>query len=637
MVRRITRRDFINGVAVGTGVGLFAPGSLWAMDPERSLEAFAEPGVKHYPPTLTGLRGSHEGSYEVAHALAWRGEKPTDYQALDEHYDLAVVGAGMSGLAAAWYYRRKMGPDARILVLDNHDDFGGHAKRNEFHHNGRMVLSIGGAQNLDSPSNYSEAADGLMRDLGIDQKAIDTMDENTPDNYLLGGKWHGNVGMSLPDSSGSPNGHVTVGGHWYKFFHGRGEYVAAVRALPIPRDEQDKLIVFFGGERDFLGDLSWSEQYDYINTVSYNRFLVDRVGLSEQTVAIFDAHLLILNGPSGWQHTVLEAISAGAPGLRAMGWLTNFIDSLAALVVEDLAEVRMFPDGNASVARLLVQKLIPNVSPEMKGFEDVAVAQFNYGELDQENQPTRIRLNSTVVGVRDANDRVHVEYVRGGMPQRITANHCVLACYNNLIPHLCPDMSDRQKEALSYGVRVPFVYANVLLDNGRAFSKLGVEFTQCPYDPFQWVSTAPTMTSGGYQPPRGPDDPMAIFMMGSPTPAVENGAGRDLYLAGRHQIYATTFEQYEIEIRQQLQSLLGRFGFDHETDIRAITVNRIPHGYAYFYLSLDDPEWEEGQAPHEIGRAQFGRISIANTDSEATPLMDAAFDAAWRAVEEQTA
>lgn len=632
MVRRVTRRDFMNGVAFGTSVGVLAPGSLWAMDSGLSQEPSAKLGVNYYPPTLSGLRGSHEGSYEVAHALAWRGEKPADYQALDEHYDLVVVGAGMSGLAAAWFYQRKMGGDVRVLVLDNHDDFGGHAKRNEFHHNGRMVLSLGGAQNLDSPGNYSEAAGGLMRDLGIDQNAIDAMDENTPDNYLLGGKWHGNVGMSMP----SPDGHVTVGGHWYKFFHGRGEYAAAVQALPISESEQEKLIAFLGGERDFLSDLSWNEQYDYINTVSYNRFLVDRVGLSKETVAMFDAHLLILNGPSGWQHTVLEAISAGAPGLRAMGWLTNFIDSLAAMMIEDLAEIRMFPDGNASVARLLVQKLIPSVSPGMKGFEDVAVARFDYDKLDQENQSTRIRLNSTVVGVREADDRVIVEYVRAGTPQRITANHCVLACYNNLIPHLCPEMSDRQKAALSYGVRVPFVYANVLLDNGRAFSRLGVEFTQCPYDTFQWISAAPTMTNGGYEPPCGPDDPMAVFMMGSPTPAIEGGVGRDLYRAGRHKIYATTFAQYEAEIRLQLQSMLGKHGFNHKTDIRAITVNRIPHGYAYFYLGLDDPEWEEGQAPHEIGRAQFGRISIANTDSEATPLMDAAFDAAWRAVEEQT-
>lgn len=633
MVRRVTRRDFMNGVALGAGVGAFAPKSLWALESAVHRTASENSGTGHYPPTITGMRGSHEGSYEVAHALAWRGEKPSEYKVVDEHYDLIVVGAGMSGLAAAWYYRKKVGADARILILDNHDDFGGHAKRNEFHHNGRMVLSLGGAQNLDSPGNYSEAAASLMRDLGIDEAAIDAMAANTPDNYLLGGKWHGNVGMSIPTA----DGHVTVGGHWYKFFHGRGDYAAAVDALPIAVEQKEKLVAFFGGQRDFLEGLSWSEQYDYINSVSYNRFLIDRVGLSEATVAMFDAHLLILNGPSGWQHTVLEAISAGAPGLRAMGWITNFIDSLAAMLLEDLAEIRMFPDGNASVARLLVQKLIPNVAPDMKGFEDVAVAQFDYDELDQDNQSTRIRLSSTVVGVREKDEGVVVEYVRAHNPQQITAGHCVLACYNNLIPHLCPEMGERQKEALRYGVRVPFVYANVLLENGRAFAQLGVEFTQCPYDNFQWVSTAPTMTNGGYEPPRNDDDPMAVFMMGSPTPAMESGVGRDLYRAGRQKIYATTFAQYESEIREQLQNMLGKYGFNHAKDIRAITVNRIPHGYAYFYLGLDDPKWEDGQAPHEIGRAQFGRISIANTDSEATPLMDAAFDAAWRAVNEQTA
>lgn len=629
MNQKISRRDLLNGVALGAGVGLLAPMDLWAMG---STEASA--GNASYPPTLTGMRGSHEGSYEVAHALAWEGKKPTSYEALNEHYELVVVGAGMSGLAAAYYYWKKVGPEARILILDNHDDFGGHAKRNEFHHNDRMVLSLGGAQNLDSPSNYSEQAGTLMRDLGIDANAIAAMETNTPDDYILGGKLNGDVGMSLRDEDGK---HVNVGGHWYKFMHGRGDFEAGVRKLPIPADEQDRLIAFFGGAQDFLDDLSWSEQYDYINAVSYNRFLVDKVGLSQSTIAMFDGHLLVLNGVSGWQHTVLEAISAGAPGLRAMGWLTNFVDSLAAMMVDSIAEVRMFPDGNASVARLIVQQLIPNVSPGMQGVEDVAIAPFDYDFLDRKAHTTRLRLNSTVVGVREASDEaVVVEYVREDRPVSVTASHCVLACYNNLIPLLCPEMSVAQKEGLSYGSRCPFVYANVLLKDGQAFSNLGVTFTHCPHDPFQWVSSAPTVSNGGYQPPRSPKDPMAVFMMGSPTPAVEGSTARDLYRAGRHAIYATTFAQYEARIREQLQSLLGQYGFDHETDIQAITVNRIPHGYAYTYLGLDDPEWEDGKAPHEIGRAQFGRISIANTDSEATPLMDAAFDAAWRAVEEQT-
>ena len=636
MTAKITRRDLLNGMAISVGGLVFdAYGAGPSKQRNATLNELAMGNENlHYPPTLTGLRGSHEGSFEVAHALAWRGEKPDQYKALDQHFDLVIVGAGMSGLAAAWYYRQKMGNDHRILILDNHDDFGGHAKRNEFHHEGRMVLSLGGAQNLESPGNYSDTAANLMTDIGIDDEAIDAMNANTPDGDLLGGKFHADVGMSIP----TDDGHLTLGGHWLKFLHGRGNYREAVRTLPFEKHEQDRLIAFFGGERDYLDDLSLGEKYDYVNSVSYNRFLIDRVGLTEQSAQMIGVHLRILNGPSGWNHTVFEAIASGAPGLQAMGWVASLADSIGAVLVDNFAEAYMFPDGNASVARLLVQKLIPVVAPNMQGFKDVATAKFNYSALDQVDQPTKIRLNSTVVGVRQAErDQVEVDYVQQGTASRITAENCILACYNGLIPHLCPEMSDEQKTGLSYGVKVPFVYANVLLKNGRAFSKLGVSFTQCPYDPFQWVSAAPTMTTGGYEPPRNGEDPMAVLMMSTPTPATEEvGSTRDLFRMGRHTIYSTTFEQYEKDIRAQLQALLGKHGFNHETDIQAITVNRIPHGYAYSYMGLDDPEWDEGQAPHELGRARFGRISIANSDSEATPLMDSAFDAAFRAVEEQT-
>jgi spermidine dehydrogenase len=135
MDRAITRRDFLNGVAIGLGsamAGAWLPGSRLA----ASQEALAAGAP--YPPALTGLRGSHVGSFETFHALKdgalWKtmGEP----KATREHYNLVVVGGGISGLAAAYYFR-KARPDARVLVLDNHDDFGGHAKRNEFTHGGR--------------------------------------------------------------------------------------------------------------------------------------------------------------------------------------------------------------------------------------------------------------------------------------------------------------------------------------------------------------------------------------------------------------------------------------------------------------------------------------------------------------------
>ena len=634
MTSKITRRDFLNGVAIGTGASLLMPGQLVAQT-SGSVTTNKYPS-DYYPPTLTGMRGSHEGSYEVAHALAWNGQKPANYDALDQHYDLVVVGAGQSGLAAAWYYRKKMGPSAKILLLDNHDDFGGHAKRNEFHQDGNMVLGLGGAQNIESMSSYSDVAAELLEDIGIDKQALAAMAANTPDDYLLGGKIHANNGMTIP----TPEGHKTLSGNWLGFFHGGKGYEAAVKELPIPEEEQNKLIAFFSGDRDFLDDLSLLEQYRYVKSVSYNQFLIERVGLAEETLPILGAFKSVLKGPAGWNHTVLEALSTGCPGLKAMGWLTKRLSDLAGAVVLGGAPVAyIFPDGNASVARLLVHKLIPEVAPTMKGFEDVAIADFNYEALDLSDSPTRLRLNSTVVGVKEtAFNNVKVDYVQRGKAFSVSADHCVLACYNGIIPHLCPEMSKAQKEGLSYGVKVPFVYANVLLKNGRAFAGLETTFTQCPYDPFQWVSAAPTVTSGGYKPPQSLDQPMAVFMMASPTPADLKGTpARDLFRMGRQKIYSTPFIDYEKQIRDQLQAMLGKHGFNHETDIAAITVNRIPHGYAYAYLGLDDPDWKEGQAPHEVGRAQFGRISIANSDSEAMPLMQAAFDAAWRAVEEQTA
>lgn len=631
MTTRVTRRDFLNGIAISVGGGLLTPTQLFGQVVPLGENADAA----YYPPTLTGMRGSHKGSFEVAHALAWQGKKPAQYHPLNEHYDLVVVGAGISGLASAWFYQKKMGPNARILILDNHDDFGGHAKRNEFHYEGAMVLSLGGAQNIDGLSAYSNEAAGLFADIGITTDMAEELENNTPDNYALAGKSNAKTAIALP----GPNGHVMQVGNWFALMNGGEGYEAAVRKLPLPRAEQDKLIVYFSGEHDFLAELSLSEMLDYLNSTPYNLFLTERVGLAKETLPILDNLLRILQGLTGWNLTVLEAFSNGAPGIRAIGWLGDKLGALALKFSDSLGETQMFPDGNASIARLLVQNLVPGVAPTMKGAEDVAIARFNYEALDQDQgkQPNRIRLNSTVVAVREVQSKqVQVDYVQQGKALSITADHCVLACYNGLIPHLCPQLPKPQKEALKYGVKTPHVYANVLLNSGLAFEKLGATMVQCPQDSFQIVSVAPTMTNGGYQPPPGPGDAMAVFMMGDPTPVPTGKVlGRDMLRMGRHKIYATSFDSYEQQIRNQLQALLGPYGFNHATDIQAITVNRISHGYAYEYRALDDPEWPEGEAPHEIARKQFGNISIANSDSEARAYMDAAIDAAWRAVEEQ--
>ena len=622
MSKQITRRDFFNGIAIGTGISLLSPIDLFGQNLEQPFAS--------YPPTLTGMRGSHKGSFEIAHALAWAGEKPAAYEKLDEEYDLIIVGAGISGLATAWFYQKKMGSDARILLLDNHDDFGGHAKRNEFHQDGRMLLGIGGSVNLDNPENYSEESKGLLQDLGID---LDAMRDNINDDEYTLANPAANHALALPGS----NGHVTVKANWIQLYLGEGDIETAIQALPLPVAEQKKLIEFLSGERDYLDDLSLREKYKYVQTVSYSRFLSDRVGLDEETSSIFYAMIKLIYCVDGKNVSVLEAIPVGVPGMQGMGKLAKFIQRLFSQSLDN-SESLYFPDGNASIPRLLVKKLIPAVTADEANFNNISTSHFDYSVLDQRDHSIRLRLNSTVVGVRqNQNNRVEVDYVKEGKALRVTGKHSVLACYNAMIPDLCPELPESQKDGLRYGEKAPLVWANVLLENSNAFSELGVNLIACPKDPFAVVTTAPPTSTGGHQPPKEPSDPMVVFMMGIPSvKSTGKETVRELFKAGRHVVYSTSFATYEKQIRDQLQVLLGPHGFNHEVDIKAITVNRWPHGYAYEYMALDDPKWEEGQAPHEIGRAQFGRISIANSDSEAYAYVNAAIDAAWRAVEEQT-
>src|SRR3981081_3119645 len=176
MGREISRRDFLNGVAIGRGgtlvageIGsetLLAAGALDEFAPEKSPD--------YYPPAKLGLRGNHDGTFAFAHRLR-DGEGPESFgdpAATGEKYDLVVVGGGISGLAAAYFYLKSAGKNARILILDNHDDFGGHAKRNEFRAGGRLLLSYGGTQSIESPGQYSDVAKALLREIGIKTEAF---------------------------------------------------------------------------------------------------------------------------------------------------------------------------------------------------------------------------------------------------------------------------------------------------------------------------------------------------------------------------------------------------------------------------------------------------------------------------------
>lgn len=622
--KTINRRDFLNGAAISVAASAFLPLS----PAEAFLESAAgsnPSGV--YPPGLTGMRGNHPGSFDVAHSLAWCGEAPLEFGDTGEEYDLVVVGGGLSGLAAATFFQRERGPQQRILILDNHDDFGGHAKRNEFTSQGRMLLGVGGSINLEFPENYSKVTKRLLKEIGSDLKQLEKA--NDPDYPMA--SLAGDTGMFLKTGEGEGR---TVVGRWIAAFHGKGDYKSLINQLPHPEEEKDNILRLVEGEWDYLVGMSIGERADYLSSTSYYQFLSDRVGLAQETLSLFDPLLRLYYGVGGDGLSVSEALMKGAPGLSSVGWPWALAEKFL-FDVDNPYRALFFPDGNASVARLFVRNLIPTVA-DGSTMDDIISARFDYGKLDVKGSPVRLRLNSTVVRARQEGAEVKVSYVQDGKPFRVKAKHCILACYNAVIPHLCPELPDQQKEALKYGSKVPFIWANVVLREGTPFYKAGAEIFECPNSYFSAVTKAPPIRMEDYQTPQNPGDPLVVFMMSSAVPPKEAGqTARDLFRLARHELLQTPFSTFEKEIRGQLTDMFAAHGFDADRDIEAITVNRWSHGYAYGYYELDDGPFKDGAYPHQIGRRQFGRISIANSDSEAKAYLDGAIDAAWRAIGEQ--
>ena len=608
MFKPIRRRDFVQGALITAGTAL-AAGHLGASAPQTRLPASPDAVSADYPPTKTGMRGSHPGAYEVAHALAREGATFPEPNTADEHYDLVVVGAGISGLAAAYFYRQKMGPDARVLLLENHDDFGGHAKRNEFHQSGEMVLSLGGTHNLEW-WKFSEVVTTLLSELGIDTRAMrrEMTFEYGRDAPNSPAMWFDadTYGESHLISNLSLRNHLTR---------------EQIEQIPISEEGRESLLRLYTG-RVLHSKLSEAEVETLLSEISYPDFLREYAGLTEDAIQLFDKDQ---HGSWGLEMRALsaaEAIWEGYPGAHLFGQVWE---------VEDFQyPVAMWPDGNASLARLLVAKLIPEVAPEADA-QNIAAATFDYSLLDRASKDVRLRLNATVINTENTETGVSVTYASSGRLHRVTAKHSVLACYHSIIPHLCPSIPEAQKDALKYQVKMPLVLTNVLIRNRDALDKLGIDAISCPGRLHGRLFLFQGIHTGGYE---SKGDAVSLVFWGSISPPEEAIDIRSQLRGSRQKLLDLSLEDFEREVRTVLDELLGPAGFDVTEDVLAITVNRWPHGYAYEYMQLWDPEWAPGEAPHEIARQRFDSISIANADAGASAYTHVAIDQAYRAITE---
>ncbi len=632
MSREITRRDFLNGISIAVGTSLVA-NSTWLHAfgiPESPFAPEKDPS--YYPPAKTGMRGSHDGSWEVAHDLrdgkdsAWAN--PVDDA---ESYDLVVVGAGISGLAAAYFYRKFAGQQSKILLLDNHDDFGGHAKRNEFQAGQRLLLGYGGTQSIEAPGNYSKVSIGLLKELGIephrffkyyDQKLFDSM--------------HLQEGVFFDQETFGANRLVLQKGLHYFGLTFNMENVAQ---MPIAEAARKDLLRLQHARVDYLPELTPEQKRRKLIKTSYKDFLLEYAKVHPDVVKVLQTstHDIYAVG--------IDAVSAkdcavnGFPGFKGMT-LPKSHEQNPEL---DEPYIFHFPDGNASIARMLVRSLVPGTLPGHT-MEDIVTARANYARLDDTSSPIRIRLNSTAVRVKHVGDadpdlsvktakEVEVTYVRGGQAHRVRGANCILACYNMMIPYLCPEMSARQKAALAYCVKIPLVYTNVQISNWKAFQKLGVSAVYAPGSYFTNITLDFPVSMGDYHYPSSPDESCLLHLLRTPCAPGEDC--KDQYRAGRFELVSTPFETFERNVRDQLGRLLSAGGFDPARDIQAITVNRWPHGYAYEYNELFEPlDRPASERPCVTARQPFGRIKIANSDADGHAYTNTAIDQAHRAVRE---
>jgi spermidine dehydrogenase len=606
----ITRRDFLGTALLASGAALldgFPPWQLWAASTrDANVTADSEwngyGGVGDYASSngntwevLTAGHKLRDGSYEKSFAnLVETGEK----------YDCVVIGGGISGLAAALFFLRQAGPNARCLVLENHAIFGGEAKQNDFEVGGQWLTAHQGSAIyfVPYPRSFLEQ---FYESIGLKEPRLEYQKWGGPGPEMT-------IGRTPYDSAGMGAGQY---GFWFGAQLGQKPGVWQIDPIgrkfadaPVSEATRREMLRWYSGSASQTAPFS-SPKYEgdgvsrYLDSITLEEHYVRQYGLSREFIRAF-----------------LSPDLGGGSGLGGDA-LSAYCDYAAELLhpYERNGEaVQMFPGGNTTIARLMVKALIPAAISGNATVEGASLGTVNFPMLDIKESRARIRLGATVVSVQHdspmgKSENVSVIYAMGEKLLRIRARSAVMAGGSWTTKRIVRDLPAAQQEAYAQFFRSPCMMANIALRNWRFLARMGI--TGCRWfggGLGNYMELRRLATVGNVPKTISPDSPVVLtlkVLYSYPGLSTQDQGDR-----GRAEMITTSFREYERRIREQFTDMFSRAGFDAERDIAGIILNRWGHAYLSpqpgFFFGKDGKP-----APREVLRATpFGRIAFANTD-----------------------
>jgi spermidine dehydrogenase len=612
MEASITRRDFLGSTLLASGAVLLeglSPAELLGSATAKKTSGTSESDDWNGYGGVGEYRSSNGNTFEVMQA----GHKmrdgafdalPADIIETGETYDCAVIGGGISGLAAALFFQRQAGPGKTCLILENHPIFGGEAKQNEFEVDGKRLVGHQGSAIYLVPYPHSFIG-----------RFYDSIGLRAP--RLTYQKWAGAqpemaVGRTPYESEGMGRGQY---GFWFgaKFGQKNGSWLIdpvgkKMEGAPVSAGQRRELLRWFSGaaakESKFEApQYEGDEASRRLDAITLEQHFIERYGVSRETIRTFLSP--VEGGGSGLGPDALSAFCEYAADLLHP-WDDGSGDA-----------VQMFPGGNTTIARLMLKALIPSAIDGAASVDDVTRGLIKFAALDVPGVPARLRLSATALSVRHDGDpakaaTVSIAYLKNGKVFRVKARSAVMAGGSWTAKHILKDLPEAQWKAYAQFYRSPCMMANVAVRNWRFLQKMGITGCRWFEGVGNYMDVRRMAVCGDFEPSISPDSPIVLtlkVLYSYPGASTEEQGHR-----GRGEMLTTSFREYERRIREQFTEMFSGVGFDAQRDIAGIVLNRWGHAYlnpqpGFFFGKNGQP------APREILRsAPFGRIAFANTD-----------------------